>query len=93
MYLIVGTPKSTITFINVTDGQPVKVKIAGNFFDTEAFIRVGDSVVARINRKLRNIIGPQKYTVTIAAGADVAMVLAICICLDERRRNDSNSVL
>ncbi|MCJ1355037.1 MAG: hypothetical protein MMC33_005028 [Icmadophila ericetorum] len=89
----VGTPKSTIQFTNVTDGQPVKIVIKGNFFDTEAYIRVNDLTIARINRKFVNIIGPQKYTVTVAPGADVAMVMAICICLDERRENDGNAIL
>lgn len=63
----------------------------GNFFDTYADItdsRTGQPV-ARIDRKMLNarelLTSQQTYVVTVAQGVDLALVTAMCICLDERR--------
>lgn len=63
----------------------------GNFFDTSADItntKTGQTV-ARIDRKLLNarefFADAQTYVVTVAEGVDLALMAAMCICLDERR--------
>jgi hypothetical protein len=47
-----------------------------------------DALVARIDRKLLSgsdiFFGQQTYAVTIAPGVDMALVAALCICLDEK---------
>ncbi len=63
----------------------------GNFFDTYADItnvRTGQPV-ARIDRKMLNarelFTNQQTYVVTVAQGVDLALITAMCICLDERK--------
>ena len=63
----------------------------GNFFDTYADItnvKTGQPV-ARIDRQMLNarelLTGQQTYVVTVAQGVDLALITAMCICLDERR--------
>ena len=63
----------------------------GNFWDTKATIKLNDAnVVAMIDRQVwsaRAIIGgAQNYCVTIAPNVDMALVVAMCICLDEVNR-------
>jgi len=47
-----------------------------------------DFVVARIDRKLLSgkdiFFGQQTYAVQIAPGVDMALVAAMCICMDEK---------
>lgn len=68
----------------------------GNFFDTYADITDVSTgqPVGRIDRKLLNVAelfaGQQTYAVTVAPGMDMAVIIAMCICLDERR-NDQKS--
>lgn len=44
--------------------------------------------MAQISRKMFNMReifgGQQTYYVTVAAGVDLAMMAAICVCLDEK---------
>jgi alkaline phosphatase D len=67
----------------------------GNFFDTCADITDSKSgqIVARIDRKLFNARdlfgGQQTYVVSVAQGVDLALMVAMCICLDERRNESS----
>jgi uncharacterized protein YxjI len=63
----------------------------GNFFDTTADITdesQGGLVVARIDRKILSgkdfFFGQQTYGVQVAPGVDMALVAAMCICLDEK---------
>lgn len=63
----------------------------GNWLDTSADI-VEDStgaVAARIDRKVFNareaLLGQQTYHLTVAPGVDVALLVAMCICLDEKQ--------
>jgi len=62
----------------------------GNFFDTKADItdEATKQPVATINRKFFNLrevfFGQQTYAVTIAPNVDMAVIAAMCICLDER---------
>jgi uncharacterized protein YxjI len=45
-------------------------------------------VVARIDRKLLSgkdlLFGQQTYAVQVAPGVDLALIAALCICLDEK---------
>jgi uncharacterized protein YxjI len=63
----------------------------GNFFDTSADITdeaQGGLVVARIDRKILSgkdiFFGQQTYGVQVAPGVDMALVAAMCICIDEK---------
>ena len=71
--------------------QEARLLMHGDFFDSYADItdeRTGQ-VVARIDRKFfnaRQIFGGQQtYVVTVAQNVDMALICAMCICLDERR--------
>lgn len=67
----------------------------GDFFDRKADItdEATGQTVATIDRKFFNarelLGGQQTYIVTCAAGIDMAIICAMCICLDERR-NENN---
>jgi uncharacterized protein YxjI len=49
---------------------------------------VAGVVVARIDRKILNgrdlLFGQQTYGVLVAPGVDLALIAALCICLDEK---------
>lgn len=67
----------------------------GNFFDTRADItcETTGQVVATIDRKFFNsgefFGSKQTYAVTVAPNVDMALIAAMCICLDERRNESS----
>lgn len=82
--------KATATFTSQSGKQEV-LTMRGNWFDTTADITdeaQGDAVVARIDRKLLSgkdiFFGQQTYAVTVAPGVDMALIAALCICLDEK---------
>ena len=82
--------KATATFTNSRTGQPVTLTMEGNWFDTAADIKDAATgfVVARIQRKLLNmreaVLGQQTYHLIIAPGVDIAIIVAMCIALDEK---------
>jgi uncharacterized protein YxjI len=63
----------------------------GNFFDTKADItdEATKQPVATIDRKFFNarelLTSQQTYVVTVAPNVDMALIAAMCICLDERQ--------
>lgn len=69
--------------------------MTGNWLDTTADIvdAASGAVAARIDRKLFNarelLLGHQTYHVTIAPGVDVALIIAMCVCLDATQ-NEQN---
>ncbi|KXX76612.1 Protein LURP1 [Madurella mycetomatis] len=79
------------TFVNTSTGQPVSLFMKRSPFDTSTEIidEATGAVVARIDRKLINgrkqIVGRRTYHLTVAPGADLALLAAMCICLDERK--------
>lgn len=89
---VVRKSKSTITFLNAADGKQTTLKMKGDFLDRMTEIRLGDSdtIVARIDRHMfsgwATFGGPQTYFVTIAPNMDMVLVVAMCLCMDERRR-------
>lgn len=68
--------------------------MTGDFFGTAADITSAktNQTVARIDRKLLSMreifTDKQTYVVTVAQGVDLALVAAICICLDERNNDN-----
>ncbi|KAK4200929.1 tubby C-terminal-like domain-containing protein [Triangularia verruculosa] len=88
-FALVGS-KARATFTNRRTGQPVILFMKGNWFDTSADIvdETTGAVVARIDRKLLNMreafLGQQTYHLTVAPGADMAVLVAMCIALDEK---------
>ena len=91
--ILVFGSKAVITF-NCKNGKTATLVMKGNWVDTTADIIDESSgmVVARINRRLKSVkdfakevlAGQQTYTVTVAPGADMALVAAMCICMDEK---------
>ncbi|KAJ9097776.1 hypothetical protein QFC20_006122 [Naganishia adeliensis] len=87
--------KLTATFRNVAgDGREMELILRGNILDRSAEITTSQGVpVARISRSFANagevFFDKQTYIVTVAPGVDAALLLAICICLDEKA-NEGN---
>ncbi|KAH9873355.1 hypothetical protein J1614_005753 [Plenodomus biglobosus] len=82
--------KATATFTS-QNGRQETLTMRGNWFDTTADIideAQGGIIVARINRKILSgkdiLFGQQTYAVQIAPGVDMALIAALCICLDEK---------
>ncbi|KAK8043873.1 hypothetical protein PG994_012711 [Apiospora phragmitis] len=88
-----GSSKSVATFTS-EGGQRENLFMKGNFFDTRAAItdEASGQAVAVINRQLLNprelLGGQQTYHVTVAPNVDLAVIVAMCICLDERRNEN-----
>lgn len=88
----IGSTKAIATFQStVSGGTQHEFPMKGNFFGSKAEItdvKTG-SVVAVINREFLNagelIGGQQTYQVTVQPGVDLALISAMCICLDEKR--------
>ncbi|KAF2840239.1 hypothetical protein M501DRAFT_1049268 [Patellaria atrata CBS 101060] len=72
-------------------GEEHRLTMEGNWLNSKADIvdEATGKTVATINRKrwnARDLIGGQQtYQVTIAPGMDMALIVAMCIMLDERR--------
>ncbi|KAF2085816.1 DUF567-domain-containing protein [Saccharata proteae CBS 121410] len=89
-----GSSKAVCSFTD-KHGKAESLFMKGDFFDTEAQItdEATGTPVAVINRKVFNarelIGGQQTYVVTVAPNVDMALIAAMCICLDEKR-NEHN---
>ncbi|KAJ4993666.1 hypothetical protein SVAN01_00720 [Stagonosporopsis vannaccii] len=88
--------KATATFTSQS-GKHEVLTMRGNWLDTSADIideAQGNLVVARIDRKLLSgkdiFFGQQTYAVTVAPGVDMALIAALCICLDEKNNEGSS---
>lgn len=74
--------------------RQARLLMHGDFFDRTADItdEASGRVVARIDRHFLNarqiLGGQQTYVVTVAQNVDLALIAAMCICLDERRNED-----
>ncbi|KAB5595861.1 Protein LURP-one-related 15 [Ceratobasidium theobromae] len=81
--------KIDVAFTNAADGRQVVFDLKGSFFDRSAEITVDGQPVARISRQFLNsgeiFFDQQTYYLTIAPGVDAAMMVALCVCLDEKR--------
>jgi uncharacterized protein YxjI len=85
---LVGGAKLVATFNNASNGQAVELLVKGSFFDRNATITLDGQPVAQIGRNFFNAReifgGQQSYQVSVAPGVDLALLAAICICLDEK---------
>ncbi|KAK8021871.1 hypothetical protein PG990_007009 [Apiospora arundinis] len=85
-----GSSKSVATFAGES-GRGESLYMKGDFFDRKASItdEATGQTVAVINRQFLNarelLGGQQTYHVTVAPNVDLAIIVAMCICLDERR--------
>lgn len=85
-----GGSKAIGSFTN-SSGQPIELLMKGDFFSIKADITIVSTgqVVASIDRQFANaaqiIGGQQTYVVTIQPGVDMAIIVAMCICLDEKK--------
>ncbi|KAH8663581.1 tubby C-terminal-like domain-containing protein [Tricladium varicosporioides] len=84
----IGTSKMIATFVNQSNGQPVELLVKGDWLDRSATITMNGVVVAQISRSyfnMREIFGGQQtYYVTVAPHVDLALMAAVCVCLDEK---------
>ncbi|KAF2464460.1 uncharacterized protein BDR25DRAFT_307181 [Lindgomyces ingoldianus] len=88
-FAILGS-KAVATFTS-TNGKAEELQMKGNWFDTSADITdeaQGGIVVGRIDRKLLSgkdiLFGQQTYALQVAPGVDMALMAAMCICMDEK---------
>lgn len=85
---VVGA-KMLATFTNASNGQPIELLVKGNWSDRSATITLDGRVVGEIGRNFFNMAqifgGQQTYQLSVAPGVDLAMMAAICICLDEKQ--------
>ncbi|KAI1323749.1 DUF567-domain-containing protein [Xylariaceae sp. FL0255] len=95
----IGTSKSICTFTSQPSGKEECLLMKGNFFDTKADItdEATKQPVATIDRKFFNAReffgGQQTYAVTVAPNVDMAIIAAMCICLDERENENKNGAV
>ncbi|KAK4148469.1 tubby C-terminal-like domain-containing protein [Chaetomidium leptoderma] len=88
--------KAEATFTTAR-GTPVTLKLNGDWSASSADIvdAASGAVVARIDRKWGNarelLFSQQTYHVTIAPGVDMALITAMCVCLDEARSDGGAS--
>ncbi|KAL3424743.1 DUF567 domain protein [Phlyctema vagabunda] len=84
----IGSSKMIALFTNASNKAPVELVIKGDWFDRSATISMGNIVVAQIGRSFFNMreifASQQSYFVTVAPNVDLALIAAICVCLDER---------
>lgn len=85
-----GSPKAIGHFRNALDDKNENLEMNGSWKSLKTNItdqKNGD-VVAQIDRKFWNtrqlLADRSTYAVTIASGVDMAMIVAMVICLDER---------
>lgn len=76
------------TFTNASNKAPIELLVKGDWLDRSAVITLNGTTVASIARSFGNMReifgGQQTYFVTVAPGVDLAMIAAICVCLDEK---------
>ncbi|ORY71045.1 tubby C-terminal-like domain-containing protein [Pseudomassariella vexata] len=90
-FSLIGS-KSTASFISLSK-EAVELEMKGNFLNTKAEIvdQVSGLPAVTISRDWFNgrelLGGQQTYHVTIAANMDMAIAVAMCICLDERKND------
>ena len=88
--------KSIAHFTNAISGQQESLFMKANYSSSHATINKGPEpgagpVVANIDKehfKMR-----REYRLTIPGGVDMALVVAMCVCLDDREESHSNAVV
>jgi len=90
--------KATATFTS-SSGKQESLKMTGNWLSTTADIvdSASGAVVARIDRKLLSgsgiLFGQQTYALICAPGVDMALMAALCICLDEKKNEGKGGLI
>ncbi|KAF5724221.1 DUF567 domain-containing protein [Fusarium mundagurra] len=84
--------KATATF-NSLDGSAEVLEMNGSWHDYSAKIvdTISEKVVARITRRIRGrdlLFGQQTYALEVEPGVDMALMVAICICFDEKNNEN-----
>ncbi|KAI5467914.1 tubby C-terminal-like domain-containing protein [Mariannaea sp. PMI_226] len=85
--------KATATFKSA-DGQEDSLVMKGNWLDYAAEIHDSKSnaLVGRLSRKVFSakdiIFDQQTYCLEVAPGVDMALMAALCICMDEKNNDD-----
>jgi len=85
----IGKAKMVVTFQNLASNNAnIELMVRGDWLDRSATITMGEVVIAQVSRKMFNmreiVGGQQSYYCTVAPGVDLAMVAALCVCLDEK---------
>jgi uncharacterized protein YxjI len=86
-----GTSKAVGHFTNAMNGEKENFLMHGSFFNakTEIVNERDGQVVAQVDREFLNarqlLADRQSYAITVAPGVDVALIVAMVVCLDERR--------
>ncbi|KAF4956506.1 hypothetical protein FGADI_3785 [Fusarium gaditjirri] len=80
--------KAKATF-NSIDGSAEVLQMNGSWLDFAAHIvdRITGNVVARIDRRFNGrdlLLGRQTYALVVSPHVDMALMAAMCICLDEK---------
>lgn len=88
-YPVVFGTSATAKFATIATGKLESLTMKGNWLDTRGDIKDDTGhVVARIDRKLLNarqlLFDQDSYGVVVAPGMDMAIVAAMCICLDDK---------
>ena len=88
--------KAHVTFENVAQGgRPESLYLEGDWLNKSTMIKneATGEVVADIDRQMlnaRNIFGGRStYAVTVAPGVDLALIVAMCVCIDEKEQGTS----
>lgn len=88
---LVGFGSSATATFKSRGGQWESIKMKGDFLSTSAEMvdEATGTLLARVERNLLNwrdiVIDKQTYALTVAPGVDMALMAALCICLDEKR--------
>ncbi|WVQ77086.1 hypothetical protein IAR50_006769 [Cryptococcus sp. DSM 104548] len=82
--------KATAIFNDTATNRPMALALRGDFWGGSADISVvSGPVIAQISRDVMNareiFVGHQTYYVAVAPGVDLALMAAMCICLDEMK--------
>lgn len=91
--------KAKATFTNVSNHAQESLMMKGNWFDSAADIvdEKTNFVVGRIDRKLLSgrdlLFGQQTYALTVAPNVDLALMVAMCICMDEKNNEGKGGLL
>ena len=86
-----GASKAVAHFVNAMDAENVNLLMRGSFFSGSATItnEGNGEVVARIRPEGFNawqLLGiTLSYSVTVAQGVDLALIVAMVVCLDMRK--------
>ncbi|KAK1478703.1 hypothetical protein CTAM01_14985 [Colletotrichum tamarilloi] len=92
-FALIGS-KATATFVSPQTGKTESLEMKGNWLSTQADIVDTNTgqVLGRIDRNMlraRDFFGgKQTYALTVAPGVDMALMCALCICLDEKKNDN-----